>query len=149
PPSPASQGKGQPSARRPETRAFASPVHGGSSPEGGEGGALDLALNHQDQDQKPAPFRTVGTITRYATEGRAIVIAAPVSRDPVGKKSTTRPNGLIRIGLQTVSNAAGTTAEAAGARVDACGARGAAPICRREFRPRPSRFRPCTASIAV
>src|SRR5690606_21222226 len=31
------------------------PVHGGSSPEGGEGGALDLALASQHQDQKLPP----------------------------------------------------------------------------------------------
>src|SRR5690606_21454042 len=73
PPSPAAQGKGRPLARRSETRAFASPVHGGSSPEGGEGGALDLALPPQDQDQKPPPSGLSATFPRCAGEGTAVV----------------------------------------------------------------------------
>src|SRR5690349_11055959 len=33
------------------------PLTGEAAPDGAEGGALDLALKLQDQDQEPAPFR--------------------------------------------------------------------------------------------
>src|SRR5690606_27320853 len=58
PPSPAARGKGELLSRR--LVLSLPPRSGGSCPEGAEGGALDLAVNHQDQDQKPAPFRPVG-----------------------------------------------------------------------------------------
>ena len=49
---------------------------GGSSPEGGEGGALDLALKLQDHDRERAAFRVCRpTFPRCAGEGTAGVAA--------------------------------------------------------------------------